>query len=355
MASPSRRTTRDLADEIRSDAPRFSFFQAIRLLALAEAEDGESASLPGNLRFGTPLSLGFPASEISGVRPHPARSKHDDNAPLPAEGSPEWLMTVAFMGLTGPNGALPVPYTELLIERQNQFRDSAGHAFLDIFSHRSIALFYEAWRKHRFYLAYEAKQGDGFSRNVLDLVGLGLGKLQRRLDEQGKGIPDRFLNHYAGLLARRPVSASNIAALVRGFFGVSAELEQFVGQWIGLTENQQSALGGGFVQLGRDTVLGERVWDRQNKIRVRIGPLSLEEYGEFLPGAPAAEALKELIHFCVGHALACDLTLVLHKDVIPTPCLSADPATGPRLGQSLWLNSRQAQRDADQASFALLA
>lgn len=353
MASPSRRTTRDLADEIRSDAPRFGFFQAIRLLALAAGKDGESASLPDNLRFGTPLSLGFPASEISGVRPHPACPDGDGAAP--PEGSPEWLMTVAFMGLTGPAGALPIPYTELLIERQNQFRDSAGHAFLDIFSHRAIALFYQAWRKHRFYLSYEAKQGDGFTRNVLDLAGMGLGKLQRRLDEQGKGIPDRFLNHYAGLLARRPVSASNIAALVQGFFGVNAEIEQFVGQWISLVENQQSSPGGGFGQLGRDSFLGERLWDRQNKIRVRLGPLSHEQYEEFLPGGPAADALKELVHFCVGHTLACDFTLVLQRDAIPSACLCAGLANGPRLGQSLWLNSRPAQRDADNASFALLA
>jgi type VI secretion system protein ImpH len=353
MASPSRRTTRDLADEIRGDAPRFSFFQAIRLLALAEGKGGESASLPANLRFGTPLSLGFPASEISGVRPHPARADGDGAAP--AEGTPEWLMTVAFMGLTGPAGALPIPYTELLIERQNQFRDSAGHAFLDMFSHRSIALLYQAWRKHRFYLSYEAKQGDGFSRNVLDLAGMGLGKLQRRLDGQGNGIPDRFLIHYAGLLARRPVSATNIAALVQGFFGVEAELEQFVGQWISLVDNPQSLPGAGFGQLGRDSFLGERLWDRQNKIRVRLGPLSHEQYEEFLPGRPAAEALKELVHFCVGHALACDFTLVLRRDAIPSASLGADPASGPRLGQSLWLNSRPAQRDADSASFALLA
>lgn len=355
MASPSRRTTRDLVDEVHSDAPHFSFFQAIRLLALARRDEGAAPALPDNLRFGTPLSFGFPASEICGVRRHPAQPKPDDDAPRPPEGSPEWLMTVAFMGLTGPAGALPVPYTELLIERHNQFRDDAGHAFLDIFSHRSIALFYQAWRKHRFYLSYESKPDDGFTRNVLDLVGLGLGKLQRRLDEPGKGIPDRFLNHYAGLLARRPVSASNIAALVRGFFGVEAELEQFVGQWISLVDNQQSSPGGGFGQLGRDTFLGERLWDRQNKIRVQLGPLSHADYADFLPGRPAAEALRELIHFCVGHSLACDFTLVLDKNEIPAPRLAADPATGPRLGQSLWLNSQPAQRHADHASFALLA
>ena len=352
MASPRRRTARDLTDEVRAEAPHFDFFQAIRLLALAENNGG--AALPANLRFGTPLSLGFPASEIGGVRRHPAQAGRDDGTP-PAEGSPEWLMTVAFMGMTGPAGALPTAYTELLIERQNQFRDDAGHAFLDLFSHRAVALFYQAWRKHRFYLSYEANRDDGFTRNVLDLVGMGLGKLQRRLDQQGHGIPDRFLNHYAGLLARRPVSAANIVALVQGFFGVATELEQFVGQWISLAGERPGAPGGGFGQLGRDAFVGERLWDRQNKIRLRLGPLSHQQYADFLPGRPAAEALRELISFCVGHTLACDFTLVLDRAAIPPARLGADPASAPRLGQSLWLNSRPAQQHADQASFALLA
>ncbi|NTV09534.1 MAG: type VI secretion system baseplate subunit TssG [Zoogloea sp.] len=355
MASPSRRTSRDLAAEVHADAPHFSFFQAVRLLALAAGDARQARpSLPKDLRFGTPLSLAFPASEITGLQPYPAQSR-DDCAPAGTEEAPKWLMTVAFMGLTGPSGTLPVPYTELLVDRHNQYRDSAAHRFLDIFSHRSISLFYEAWRKHRFYLSFEAGQPDHFSRNMLDLVGLGLGKLQQRLGKQRKGIPDRFLIHYAGLLSRRPVSSANIAALVRGFFEVDAQIEQFVGQWIKLPASEQSSLGRSFGQLGRDAFLGERLWDRQSKIRVRLGPLTREAFSELLPGQPGAAALHELIHFCVGHTLSCDLTLVLQRDAVPPPRLGTRAASKPRLGQNLWLNSQPLRHDPDDAGFALLA
>ena len=112
------------------------------------------------------------------------------------------------MGLTGPSGVLPTPYTELFIDRRTQYRDRTGHAFLDMFTHRAVSLFYQAWRKHRIYLPYEAGNPDGFSRNLLDIVGVGLGHLQQRLAASGKGIPDQFLIHYAGLLTQKPIPAS---------------------------------------------------------------------------------------------------------------------------------------------------
>ena len=68
MASTDRRSDRDLIAEIGEQAPCFRFFQAVRLLALTSRE----RSVPRALRFGSPLSLGFPASEIVGIDPSPA-------------------------------------------------------------------------------------------------------------------------------------------------------------------------------------------------------------------------------------------------------------------------------------------
>ena len=257
------------------------------------------------------------------------------------------------MGLTGPSGVLPTPYTELFIDRRYQFRDRTGHAFLDQFTHRAVSLFYLAWRKHRFYLPYEAGNPDGFSRNLLDLVGVGLRHLQQRLAASGKGIPDRFLIHSAGLLTQKPIPAVNIAALARGFFAVDARVESFVGQWMNLPPHEQSALDGRPCLLGQNTFVGERLWDRQNKIRLMLGPLKHAQFAEFLPGQPGLLALRELVQFCVGLTLDCDVTLILERNEIPAPVLGAAP-TQPRLGYSMWLNSKVAQEDASDVSFALL-
>jgi type VI secretion system protein ImpH len=94
---------------------RFDFFQAVRLLEKVY-EDRRSVGQDthaGNeiVRFRTPVNLAFPASQISALK----REEETEYEPLAAR------MTVAFMGLTGPSGVLPHPYSELLMERLRIF------------------------------------------------------------------------------------------------------------------------------------------------------------------------------------------------------------------------------------------
>lgn len=362
MASPGRRSPRHLIREIQERGPEFRLFQAVRLLALDSKKEGSTAAVPDSIRFSSPLSLGFPASEIASVGArHPRAKQSAENAGTEesgnrtpeAVGDSELDLTVSFMGMTGPSGALPVSYTELLIDRRHQYRDTTAHKFLDIFTHRAVSLFYQAWRKHRFYLAYEAGNTGGFSRNLLDILGVGLQHLQSRLASASASIPDRFLIHYAGLLSQKPMTASNMAALVRGFFGVDARLESYIGQWISLPATEQSALDGRPCTLGQTTFLGEQLWDRQTKICLKIGPLSRQQFEQLMPDQSGLSALRELVRFCVGLTLECDVRLVLQRQDIPAPKLAAAHAA-PRLGYNLWLNSSLPTRDADETCFALL-
>lgn len=345
MASTDRRSPRDLIAEIRNDGPRFRFFQAVRLLSLS-APAGTGGS-PAHLRFGTPLSLSFPASEILDVQ---ARS----DSMTPGADPCALRLKVGFMGLTGPSGALPTAYTELLLERRNHFRDTAAHQFLDLFSHRAVSLFYQAWRKHRFYLGYEAGDQDGFTRNTLDLVGIGLKSLQARLQRDG-GIPDMFLSHFAGLLAQKPVSAVSLAALIRGYFKVDAEIEQFVGHWLALPDAEQTRLGTHSCVLGESAFSGARLWDRQHKIRIRLGPLDKEQFADFLPGRSGANALAELVQFCAGRTLACDIALVLRKEHVQRPQLAETTRAPFMLGHNTWLQASIPHTHPDDACFTLLS
>lgn len=351
MAGPNRRGARNLIAELLSIGPSFSFFQAVRVIALQHKNEVR-APVPEGLRFASKLSLSFPASQIDCVT---LRTCPTDQQPEPeSSGCNATRIAVNFMGLVGPSGVLPTTYTELLIDRRNQFRDASGHAFLDIFTHRAVSLYYAAWSKYRFYIPYERGDPDGFSRNVLDIVGMGLRHLRRRLNPDEDGVPELLLIHYAGLLSRRPVPATNIEAVIKGFFGISARIEQFAGQWMTLPEHERSVLRAGRnCALGRNSYLGERIWDRQTKMRLHLGPLDARQFDRFLPGREELHALQELIRFCTGLMLDCEITLILNRDDVPSPVLQTTKPL-PRLGYTLWLNSRPSIKVADDVRFTLI-
>lgn len=404
MAATRRDSPRDLIGELRRSPQKFRFFQAVRLLALAEpAARRRSTGVPADLRFRTPASLAFPASEVTSfgsppsAAPHASHdaqaaqraaeraSRHVDAIPDHAdvgaesrapEAAPVQQMEVACLGLTGPSGILPAPYTELLIERRVHHRDDSAHAFLDLFSHRSLALFYAAWRKYRFHIAHERGEAHSFELGLTAITGMAstaagsashdvtgageAGEANKMAGVDGAGAhalaPATFL-YYAGLLARRPVSASAFATLVGDLFHIKAELQQFAGHWIAIPEAEQSRLGSASAVLGDSACAGARVWDAQSRCRLRLGPMSAAKYDAFLPGRPGHQALGELVQHCFGHTLAMDLQLQLDRHEVPRARLASTdtPAAAGRLGQTLWLAGSALPHDPDDARVALIA
>lgn len=115
----------------------FDFFQAVRLLhlILSDRQGVGRIAKPSDepVRFEARQSLEFPASSVHAIS---------------AESDPP-RMTAAFLGLTGVQGALPHHYTEYILARA-QSKDFTLAAFLDLFNHRIVSLFYRAWEKHSF-------------------------------------------------------------------------------------------------------------------------------------------------------------------------------------------------------------
>lgn len=381
MVATRRGSPRDLIGELRRSPDKFRFFQAVRLLALAEPiASRRGGGVPGNLRFRTPASLAFPASEITRFAAAPTPSAPYAGPPsvtaaggtaetgTPFDGAKQQAptrdeMEVACLGLTGPSGALPTPYSELLIERRVHHRDDSAHAFLDVFSHRSLALFYEAWRKYRFHIAHERGEAHSFERGLKAITGTDFSapatkSPTRETDAAATSDlgPESFL-YYAGLLARRPISASALTALVRDLFDVNAELRQFVGRWVAVPAAEQSRLGKANAILGDSACIGERAWDAQSQCCLALGPMSAATYEALLPGREGNLALTELLKFCFGHSLAINLQLQLDRNEVPPARLGAPPgqARPGRLGQTLWLAREPLQRDPNDASFALIA
>jgi type VI secretion system protein ImpH len=329
-ADDARALLADIERTLREQPHSFGFFQAVRLLERLYPDRAHVGGFddPARevVRFGVPPTLAFPASEIQEL------SLRDDEP---------CVMRVNFMGLTGPQGVLPHVYT-LLAQERLRSRDRAVVEFLDLFHHRLISLFYQAWRKYRFTVAAEENGPDGLRDHLLDLIGLGIDSSRNRLP-----LPDDALAFRAGLLIAQPRSASSLQQLLEDFFEVGAEVEQFVGGWYTLAEPDRCAVGeedDPANELGA-AVVGEEIWDAQARIRVRLGPLRRAQYDTFLPGGRGHRELAALVRFFSHDQFDVELQLVLAADDVPGVRLGDDSL---QLGWSSWIRCAPRVRDGDE-------
>ena len=328
-----------LGVQLVEDAHSFEFFQAVALLQRLRDKMrpvGEFSSPADEaVRFRVNQRMGFPASEIQ---------KLDVKENTPAE------MTVNFMGMTGPMGVLPYTYNELILERARA-KDYSLASFLDIFNHRAISMFYRAWQKFRFPVNYAAGGRDLFSQYLLDLVGLGTAGLRDRQE-----IEDEALLHYVSLVAMQARSAEALQQLLTDYFEVPVEIQQFTGAWYGLDRSTQCMMKDSespSTQVGSGAVVGDAVWDRQGRVRIRIGPLNMERYNDFLPKGTAYAAIRSITRFFSNQCLDFEVQLVLDRSQVPDIQLDLDSKSPARLGWVSWAKTAPLGVDPDDTILAL--
>lgn len=249
-------------------------------------------------------------------------------------------LQVNFFGLLGPNGPMPMHLTEFARDRLMHEGDPTFARFVDMLQHRWIAMFYRAWAQAQPTLHLDRRGDDRYSAYVGSLIGLGTPKLRDR-----DAVPDFAKLFYAGWLTRQVRNADGLVALLRGFFCLPVKVEQFVGHWMALPASERTRIGaeGSTAVLGRGAVLGERVWDRQHRIRVHLGPLSLREFERFLPGGESLPKLIAWMRTYLSFELAWDVRLVLSRTQIPRTRLGKFG----QLGWTTWLGRYAKKSDAD--------
>jgi type VI secretion system protein ImpH len=219
-----------------------------------------------------------------------------------------------FIGYIGPNGPLPVHLSDFIQERALNSGDKTWLGFLDMFTHRFALHFYRAWAQVRPTVALDRPSEDSFRRYAGALVGIGTPGRQNR-----DPINDDARLHFSGWLARQVRSAGSVQAVLGGYFGVPVKLEQWVGHWIQIAAGDVTRMGQGMASraLGRGAVMGTRVWDRQHRVRVHLGPLTLAQYRLFLPGGSARPALQRWMQQLLGHEYYWDALLILRDEEVP--------------------------------------
>ena len=236
-----------------------------------------------------------------------------------------------FFGLFGPNGPLPLHMTEYARDRSRHHRDHTLARFADMFHHRAVSLFYSAWAQAQPAVQSDRPSEDRFAMYVGSLFGLGLPGL-RNADDMHHISKLGFAGHLGSL----PRHVGGLVSLVQGYFGVPTQIHEFVAHWMKIPANDIFQLGSGLNgHLGQDTVIGERVWQRQDKFRIYLGPLSLDRYEAFLPSGCSFKALVSAVRNYVGIEYLWEVNLILKKEEKPVTCLGKTGA----LGWTSWLET----------------
>ena len=324
---------------MESETYRFRFFQMVRLLEKHHPERkpvGRFVSPADEVvRFKATPTLTFPASELG---PY-----------VPAETGPASL-AVSFLGLNVVNGPMPLSHTEELLERKRA-KDHAALEFFDLFNHRIVSLFYRAWRRYRLHIAYETSGGgEGeITDRLYDLVGLGTPFLRGRM-----AIPDESTIYYSGVLSTERRSVIGLQQILESYFNVPVEIRQFTGSWVRLSRDQQTVLRDSQSStecLGMGTVVGDEVWDQEGSMTVRLGPMPLTRYRDFLPGARGQAELSAWLKFYSRRAFDFIVQLVLERDEVPRVALETGVHCHGRLGYESWLKNKPMQRDPDETTY----
>ncbi len=346
MAGTDGAASNHLIEDLAAQPWSYDFFHAVRLL------ENQARHLPrcgwsvkptdDPVRFGQQPSLAFPASTVEAFHPGP-----------PAR------LFVRHFGLFGPNGAVPLNWTEYAFKRQNHRSDHTFTAFVNVLQHRLYSFFYRAWAAGQKTVdadrsrppqgadsaagpdpAVQAGDEERFAVYLGSLSGIGQEALQN-----ADSVPDYAKLYYSGRLVTPQRNAEGLEAILGDFFGLRCEVQQFAGAWLNLPPGCECRLGKSpdTGRLGVNTIVGARLWDCQLNFCVRLGPTTLADFERVLPGSRSFARLKDWVRNYCGEHYSWRLQLVLARDEVPALQLGRTA----RLGWTTWLKTKPFTHDAE--------
>ncbi|MEW8431867.1 MAG: type VI secretion system baseplate subunit TssG, partial [Candidatus Thiodiazotropha sp.] len=309
---------------------RFDFYQAMRRLECAypnEPRLGDSLhSKRDKIRLGQDPTMAFQPSTLASFK--------QGKSGLPPR------LGVYFFGLFGPNGPLPLHLTEYVHDRVHNEHDNTQVGFLDHFHHRLLTLFYRVWANSQPSVSFDRPGDDRFGNYLGTVFGIGSPHLRDR-----DAMPDLAKLHYAGRLADHNHNAEGLEAILEDFFHLPVRIEEFIGTWIDLPDNSRCRLGEStdISCLGMTIILGDRVWQGQQKFRIVMGAVDFADYQRMLPGGESLKRLIAIVKNYIGDELDWELNLILQEQEVPPLSLDGES----RLGWTTWLAQQPLGRDGD--------
>ncbi len=306
--------------DLKAEPFRFDFFAVLRELersTTGKSRIGQS-TIPEEdvVTLGQDPFLAFPDSNLDGYEV----GRHD----IPN-------VKTRFLGLFGPQGALPLSTTIDAFNWSTQ-HDPSFARFADIFANRFQQLFFRAWADARPIAHYDRPAGDRFFAYLGSMAGVGTVPYRSR-----DSVNDIAKVQFAGLIGAQVKSATRLKHLLKGVCAIDVDIVERIGSWLIFERGDLTALGAQGSTLGRDSFVGTRAYSINDKIRIRIAATTLEQYRTFLPSGERFENLVDLVFFYLGHQSDFDVELGLRADLAPAVQLGKSG----ELGWTSWISPRR--------------
>jgi type VI secretion system protein ImpH len=322
MASEAGNPSVDVS-ALEREPHRFTLFAALRLLEQAYAGQprlGQSRRASDDrVRLQQPPYLAFAPSDVCHL------TRAESRRPVLEQYS---------HGVFGPNGALPLHLTEYAFERRQQFNDPTLSDFINLFQHRLIGLFYRAWADGDPATNLDRPGSDRIRGYVGALIGLAEPAARDR-----DHVRDYAKLARAGQFGPHARSAGGLEAVLADYFHHRISIRQFVGEWLEIPGEVRCRLGerGPTTSLGMGASLGATCWQVQHKFEIIVGPLSMPEFLDFLPGGRALAALHDLVRLYTSNEWSWRVRLLLKVEAVPPARLDGRS----RLGWTSWTGGRR--------------
>ncbi len=329
MADDAGQPRPDLSGDLAAPES-MGFFELLRRLERDQQRFGRAGGPSREpARLGQRARLTFGTRDVAGFHP---------GAPAKVD--------VEVLGLLGPEGALPLHITRWVLGRLSDrwFTEGSDAAadttfldFCNLLQHRMMALYWRAWADARPEVQIEHGAAGRVQAMVEALAGVALPGTKPK----GTSAGTRLKIRHATSLGRQVYSVERLTAYLGDVLEAPVGLVEFLGTWTEIPPRLQSRLGRAHAELGRSAVVGGRSFQRQTLVELRVGPLTLARFTEFLADPALTGRLRHAIRHAMGREMEFNLRLVLARDQVPDARLG-----GCQLGRTTWLSPKR-QADAD--------
>jgi len=239
-----------------------------------------------------------------------------------------------FLGLYGINSPLPRCYHEQVAMQQSILGENEVplQNFLDIFNDRFYWLYYQSWKKYKYYYYFN----EGSTNKVTQRINAFIGRGPNYARKESK-ISHHTLLKFSGFLSNRVRNKAGLSIILSYVFPfIKIKIKEFVPKWVKISNVPQ--LGGTetneSLKLGVNSFIGDSALDYMSRICIEIGPISFEEYLSFTPNSEKSEKLKELLDIYLNDGLEYDVKIIVNSETIKPIDWNDDRL---RLGSSVWL------------------